>query len=105
MRRLGLPLLAALLLAAPATASAQPGCDPIDPAACLLPFPNDYFTRADPASPTGRRLNLALTAMPRNIAGKPIDPTDWNRSDGFSPGSEIVVKVPGMDNARAFAQT
>ena len=24
--------------------------------------------------------------MPRNRAGKPIDPTDWNRNDGFSPG-------------------
>ena len=34
--------------AAPA-AVAQPagGCDPVDPAACLLPFPNDYFTAGD----------------------------------------------------------
>ena len=24
--------------------------------------------------------------MPRNVAGNPIDPTEWNRNDGFSPG-------------------
>src|SRR4051812_36413469 len=33
-------------------------CDPTDPAACLLPFPNDFFTVADPATATGRRVNL-----------------------------------------------
>src|SRR4051812_779596 len=105
-RRAVLTLVLLLLLAAPAAAApGQLGCDPIDPSACLLPFPNDFFTRSDPGSPTGRRLDLSIAAMPRNIAGKPIDPTDWNRSDGFSPGSEIVVKVPGMDNAQAFGQT
>ena len=31
-------------------------CDPLDPSACLYPWPNDHFTRADPASPTGKRL-------------------------------------------------
>ena len=41
--------------------------------------------------------------MPRNVAGKPIDPTDWNRADGFSPGSLIVTYVPGLD--LAFAKT
>ena len=94
-----------LIAAAPASAAGPVGCDKIDKAACLLPFPNDFFTVADDKSPTGRRLNLPITGMPRNIAGKPIDPTDWNRSDGFSPGSLIVTKVPGMDNARAFEQT
>ncbi len=104
--RLLVTTLAFAALAAPASAApGETGCDPIDPSACLLPFPNDHFTRADPTTPTGRRLSLPLTGMPRNIAGKPIDPTDWNRSDGFSPGSLIVVKVPGMDNAQAFART
>ena len=34
--------------------------------------------------------------MPRNLAGKPIDPTEWNRNDGFSPGALIVAQVPGL---------
>ena len=35
--------------------------------------------------------------MPRNVAGKPIDPTDRNRADGFSPGSQITTYVPGLE--------
>ncbi|MHB8329940.1 MAG: hypothetical protein ACYDD6_10025 [Acidimicrobiales bacterium] len=71
-------------------------CDPIDPAQCMLPYPNDWFTRPDPTSATGRRLNLNVLAMPRNINGKPIDPSAWNRSDGFSSSSQILTVVPGM---------
>jgi hypothetical protein len=72
------------------------GCDPIDPAQCMLPYPNDWFTKNDPTSATGRRLNLNVLAMPRNISGEPIDPTPWNASDGFSAGSQILTVVPGM---------
>src|SRR5204863_271740 len=32
------------------------GCDPIDPGQGMLPYPNDWFTPADPTSHTGRRL-------------------------------------------------
>jgi hypothetical protein len=80
----------------PGFATNPQGCDPIDPAQCMLPYPNDWFTRADPRSATGRRLDLNVLAMPRNIAGHPIDPTAWNASDGFSAGSEILTVVPGM---------
>jgi hypothetical protein len=72
------------------------GCDPLDPAQCLLPYPNDWFTKPDATSATGRRLDLNVLAMPRNAAGKPIEPADWNRSDGFSAGSQILTVVPGM---------
>ncbi|HEU5034024.1 MAG TPA: hypothetical protein VFT62_04595 [Mycobacteriales bacterium] len=76
------------------------GCDPIDPAQCMLPYPNDWFTKDDPTSKTGRRLDLNPLAMPRNVAGKPINPVEWNRSDGFSAGAQILTYVPGMtDNA------
>ncbi len=81
------------------------GCDSLDPAVCLYPFPNDYFTRSDPTSATGRRVNLSPLAVPRNVAGKPIDPTDWNRLDGFSPGSPLITKVPGLDNPEAMRRT
>ncbi len=43
--------------------------------------------------------------MPRNAAGVPIEPADYNHSDGFSPGQAIVVKVPGLDTPAAFART
>jgi hypothetical protein len=77
-------------------------CDFLDPAVCLQPFPNDYFTVADPATETGRRLNLNLESMPANTAGVHIDPTDINRADGFSPGNLITVKVPGLETPAAF---
>src|SRR4051794_40816598 len=71
-------------------------CDPIDPAQCMLPYPNDWLTKDDPSSATGRRLDLNVLAMPHNAAGKPIEPQEWNRSDGFSAGAQILTVVPGM---------
>src|SRR5687768_7383620 len=102
---------AAALAAAPASATAQDvpaadlphalGCDFTDPSVCLYPWPNNVYTKADPSTPTGRRVDLQQWAMPRNVAGKPIDPTDYNRADGFSPGQMIVTKVPGLDTQAA----
>jgi hypothetical protein len=100
-------LAASALLPAPASAADPPlaRCDPIDPAHCLFPWPNNYFTVADSTTNTGRRVNLDLTAMPKNTAGKPIDPADYNMADGFSPGQKIVTKVPGLDTPEAFQNT
>jgi hypothetical protein len=77
-------------------------CDFLDLAVCLQPWPNDYFTIADKTTDTGRRLNLDLQSMPRNVEGKPIEPSDYNRNDGFSPGAMIVTRVPGLDTKAAF---
>ena len=43
--------------------------------------------------------------MPRNREGKPIDPTEWNRNDGFSPGSDVLTFVPGLDLHRTWGTT
>jgi hypothetical protein len=76
-------------------------CDPIDSGACLLPFPNDRFTvPAD--TPTGLRVQLPVVGMPTNASGTPIDPTEWNRNDGFSPGSMALADVPGLDVQATF---
>jgi hypothetical protein len=85
------------------------GCDFLDPANCLYPFPNDWFTAAaaagsiqDKPRGTGRRININPAATPRNSAGKPVDPTEWNRSDGFSPGALITTYVPGLSLEKTF---
>jgi hypothetical protein len=88
-----------------AAAPGEQGCDPLDPAVCLQPWPNDYFTTPDATTDTGRRLSINPLATPRNIAGNPIRPDDWNRNDGFSPGQKIVTKVPGLETQAAFDQT
>lgn len=72
-------------------------CDPLDERACLLPWPNNAFTVPDPAMPTGRRVDIHPDSTPLNADGVPIDVTDQNRADGFSPGSAILTLVPGLD--------
>ncbi|MDZ4825822.1 MAG: hypothetical protein SGJ13_05065 [Actinomycetota bacterium] len=72
-------------------------CDPLDTRHCLLPFPSDTFTVDDPESETGRRIALVDESMPVNQDGVHVDPTEWNRNDGFSPGEPISLYVPGID--------
>ena len=103
-----LVLAAALPTAAASAATAPPsgkGCDRLDDAACLLPFPNDAFTRKDKHTATGLRLALGPKQTPRNADGVAIDPTDLNRMDGFSPGSVILTKVPGLATPGALRRT
>jgi hypothetical protein len=93
----GLVALCATALGFAGVAQAAPkGCDPLDKAACLLPWPNDYFRKHG---------HLALTdaQMPKSTDGKPINARDYNRSDGFSPGQIIVTLVPGLDLKRTGA--
>jgi hypothetical protein len=98
MSRTALALaLAVVLLAALPSASGAKGCDPLDPRACLLPYPNDWFTQADPETDTGRRLALRRKDMPINTAGVRINPRELNRNDGFSPGQTIMTRVPRLD--------
>ncbi len=109
-----LVLLAALALAAlpaPATAKPKPQLPPVDTSKagtcdfiaqphgtlCMLPFPNDYFTRPDPSSPTGRRIDFENAGMPTNVLGQPIQAAPYNASDGFSQGATILLKVPGIE--------
>jgi hypothetical protein len=72
---------------------------------CLFPFPSDHYTVPDSSTPTGLRVNLSTDSTPANKDGIHIDPADINRSDGFSPGESIVIRVPGLDNPQAFENT
>lgn len=106
--------LVALLVAVASTLGAQAGpldvgeaqrCDPIDPALCLLPFPNDHFTVADPTTPTGRRVDIHPLSTPRALRGaKPVLTDELNRNDGFSPGSMILTFVPGIDLSKTWGE-
>jgi hypothetical protein len=80
-------------------------CQPfLDDVPCLQPFPNNLFTKKA-NTPTGRRLALPADAMPVNADGAAIDPAQWNRNDGFGPGSMITVHVPGLDTPQAVQNT
>ena len=104
MLRLLRPLLAAgiALMLLPAASATAAQCDPLDPAVCLQPFPNDFFTEEDATTATGRRIAFTDDVMPKNRLGKPITASDFNYSDGFSPGQAIHTRVPGLDTLEAF---
>ncbi len=91
----------------PSTDATPPpsACDPLNPTQCLLPFPDNYFTVHDPSSPTGRRVDFPLADMPRNNLGVAIDPTAFNRNDGFSPGTPVILHVNGIDLAQSGIAT
>ncbi|MFJ4712395.1 hypothetical protein [Streptomyces sp. NPDC088785] len=102
-------LLGAATLLAPSAHAHPPqrptGCDPLtaDGGDCLLPFPDDWYTRADPGTPTGRRVAFTADMLPRGAGAPAVDPAAWNRSDGFSPGSTLLAHVPGLDLAATGA--
>ena len=84
---------------------AAAACQPFGGRPCLLPFPNNLFTRPDHSSRTGLRVNLPAAAMPINTSGQRVSVAPYDRADGFSPGSAAILHVPGLDNAAAFART
>jgi hypothetical protein len=69
---------------------------------CMMPFPNDFYTRKDSSSPTGKRIAFDNRAMPSNSASQVMQASDYNYSDGFSHGQSIILKVPGVDSAEAI---
>jgi hypothetical protein len=77
---------------------------PIAGHTCLLPWPNDAFTKKATTS-TGRQINLYRDQTPKNKSGKSIDPTYQNYNDGFSPGSEIMVAIPNLSLANSNIAT
>lgn len=113
MRRTLVLLTSALMLAlalVPAAANAATktrsgDCDPIDPRACLLPWPNDSFTVADQRTDTERRVDLLGGDMPKTSKGKRISAAAFNRADGFSPATQILAHVPGLDLRKTGAAT
>jgi len=72
-------------------------CDFLDTNDCLFPFPSDYLTVPDPTTDTGRRVHFAVDSMPRNATQTPIASSDYDLSDGFSPGVSILLHVPNVD--------
>jgi hypothetical protein len=99
------PAAAAHRARARAGAAAAADCQPFAGAPCLLPFPNDLFTAPDASTPTGLRVRLPVNAMPVSSSGQRIAVAEYDRNDGFSPGSTVVLHVPGLDNEQAFSNT
>ena len=98
---------AASAASAPASASARPlaDCQPFQARPCAFPFPSDLFTVPDPVTDTGLRVRLPAAALPVSNDGVGLRVGPYDDSDGFSPGSTLIVHVPGLDNQQALQQT
>jgi hypothetical protein len=72
------------------------GCDVITTQQCLLPFPSDFYTEQNRSTGTGRIVSLPGGQLP-NTEGVTFDPTEWNRNDGWSPNTPILVYIPNFD--------
>ena len=94
--RVGAVVVAALAVAAPAGAATTPS---------LLPFPSDAYTARSSSTPTGRVLAFKSAQMPKNNKGVHVDPRQYKGLDGFSPGSVILAKVPGLQTSAALKRT
>src|SRR3954447_16311337 len=102
LRLLGVVGALALL---PSAASAAT-CNGTPKRGCLLPFPSNVaHTKKDKTSATGRRVAFTKAELPANAQGVHIDPTEWNRNDGFSPGQAIVVHVPSLKTQSNFKKS
>lgn len=102
--------IAAVIVTVALTSGAQAArpaaaCQPYSGRACLFPFPDNRFTRSDPRSHTGLRVHLPAAAMPVNVHGARIAAAPYDRADGFSPGSAIVLRIPGLDTSAAMNRT
>ncbi len=73
----------------------QADCDPLMPGMCGMPYPSSFHLREDAATATGLRMHLRQGSLPVRRDGTPLDPTDWNRKDGFSISSPILLDLPG----------
>jgi len=83
--------------ATPVIPAESGACDPADAAACLLPWPNDRFTRPDASTATGLRIDFPADGTPANADGVHIGVDEWNRNDGFSPAAMPMTVIPGLD--------
>ena len=93
--------------AAPVATGTAPtaDCQPYGAVPCMFPFPDDRLTVPDRKSVTGLRVHLPQAAMPSNTGGVQMKVGPYDQADGFSPGSSIVIPVPGLDNPTAMQRT
>jgi pimeloyl-ACP methyl ester carboxylesterase len=79
------------------------GCDVLNGAECMLPWPSTALMVDDPSTDTGKRLNLPEAGMP-DVLGPPIDVARFNIRDGFSPMAQILMHFPqGVDLVQSDA--
>jgi len=81
-----------------------PGCDPLQPEVCSLPWPSNLYLKPDQDRATGYSIDFGPASLPVNMEGKPIDPTAWRRMDGYSVATPIVVYFRDIDTTQMASE-
>ena len=74
-------------------------CDPLDTAACTLPWPSSLYLAEDSERTTGYTLTFGEHSLPSNEAGSFINPAPYQRMDGYGLGSPAIVNFPNLDSS------
>ncbi len=82
---------------------ASQDCQPLVGTECLSVVPSFFWSKLDPQSPTGARIDLPAVAMPKSQAGVALDPAEWNRRDGFSNAMPTVILLPSPPDPSKLA--
>ncbi len=86
----------------PVCASSLAGCEVLNAAECLLPYPSTHYTTPSP-TPTGLRLAITQAGLPE-VNGEPLTTSFLNELDGFSPMAQIMMHFPqGVDLVQSDA--
>ena len=83
----------------------NPDCDPLLPGYCALPWPSNKFLVKDATRKTGFALNFGATSLPINVGGVAVNPEPYQRLDGYSITSPLLVVFPGVDISQMAQQT
>ncbi|MCA9679026.1 MAG: hypothetical protein H6709_23525 [Kofleriaceae bacterium] len=80
----------------------EAACNPLGGVACMMPWPSMVYAEEDASTETGYRVAIPEAAMPSNTDPVVVDPTPFNRFDGFSPSGPILANFPGGVSAEGL---
>ncbi len=72
------------------------GCNPLMTGHCLLPYPSMALMIADAGTPTGLRVDLKASQLPFSGEFTGVFLDRFNRADGFSIATPILVSFEGQ---------
>ena len=72
-------------------------CDPLQPDHCAYPWPSSHYLAPDETRESGWALTFGPTSLPRSVQGRYVDPTPFERLDGFGLGVSPTVYFPDLD--------
>jgi hypothetical protein len=74
-------------------------CDDLMASGCALPWPSNLYLHSDPPRKTGYTLAFGAKSLPKDINDHQMRPDEYRQLDGYSVGTPLLMKWPGLDAA------